>query len=142
MPSISVCLANVEGTGAAMGWAGSHTLVVDRPAGRAGGTGLGFNGGELLALALGGCFCNDLRYAAEALGVAVGRIGVTVTLELAGSPLVVTSAGMAVTCEMADGGSPGPVFDRAKAMCTVANTLRQGVAVTIRMDDAPPPPVP
>ncbi|WP_144184673.1 OsmC family protein [Elioraea rosea] len=142
MPAITVSLANVEGTGAAMGWAGSHTLVVDRPQDRAGGTGLGFNGGELLALALGGCFCNDLRYAAEALGVALGRIGVSVTLELSGSPLIVTSARMSVTCETLDGSSPGRVFDHATANCTVANSLRQGIAVSIRMDEPPPPPVP
>ena len=54
-------LRNVQGTEAAMGWAGSHTMVVDRPEGTAGGLGLGFNGGQLLALAIGGCYCNDLE---------------------------------------------------------------------------------
>jgi hypothetical protein len=33
-----------------MGWAGGHTIIVDRPEGKAGGMGLGFNGGQLLAL--------------------------------------------------------------------------------------------
>ncbi|RDJ11455.1 hypothetical protein B5K06_14350 [Rhizobium grahamii] len=42
-------LRNVEGTQAALGWAGSHTIVVDRPDGKAGGQGLGFNGAQLLA---------------------------------------------------------------------------------------------
>lgn len=32
--------------------------------------GLGFNGGQPLALAIGGCLCNDLRYVAHAMGVA------------------------------------------------------------------------
>jgi uncharacterized OsmC-like protein len=64
MKSTTVELRNIEGTEAAAGWAGDHTLVVDRPEGKAGGQGLGFNGGQLLALALGGCFCNDLRYVA------------------------------------------------------------------------------
>jgi len=44
MASTTVELRNVEGTQAAMGWAGGHTLIVDRPEGRAGGMGLGFNG--------------------------------------------------------------------------------------------------
>lgn len=47
-------LRNVAGTEAALGWAGSHTIVVDRPEGKAGGRNLGFNGGQLLALAIGG----------------------------------------------------------------------------------------
>jgi putative redox protein len=38
---------NVAGEAAAIGNAGSYTLVVDRPA-DAGGGGLGFNGGQLL----------------------------------------------------------------------------------------------
>src|SRR5262249_31058219 len=63
MSSVTVELRNVAGTVAPLGWAGAHTIVVDRPEGRAGGRGLGFNGAQLLALSIGGCFCNDLRYA-------------------------------------------------------------------------------
>ena len=37
MVSMTVELRNVEGTEAAMGWAGDHTIVVDRPPGKAGG---------------------------------------------------------------------------------------------------------
>lgn len=60
--------------------------------GKAGGKGLGFNGGELLALAIGGCFCNDLRYVAHARGMALAGITVKVTLDLAGDPLLATGA--------------------------------------------------
>ncbi len=62
-------LRNVPGTEAALGWADGHTLVVDRSVGKAGGMGLGFNGAQLLGLAIGGCYCNDLRYVARDLGV-------------------------------------------------------------------------
>ena len=44
MAAVTIELRNVEGTQAAMGWAGAHTVVVDRPEGKAGGMGLGFNG--------------------------------------------------------------------------------------------------
>jgi organic hydroperoxide reductase OsmC/OhrA len=81
-------LRNVPGTEAAVGWAGGHTVVVDRPNGKAGGMGLGFNGGQLLGLAIGGCYCNDLRYVAHDVGAAIGEIEVTVKLELDGAPLV------------------------------------------------------
>ena len=131
MPSATVELRNIEGTQAALGWAGGHTVVVDRPEGRAGGMGLGFNGAQLLALALGGCFCNDLRYTAEQMGVQLGKIAVTVTVEMEGQPLATTAAAMTVSCETLDGSDPQPVIERAKAICMVANTLRQGAAVTI-----------
>ena len=37
MVSMTVELRNVEDTQAAMGWAGGHTIIVDRPEGKAGG---------------------------------------------------------------------------------------------------------
>jgi organic hydroperoxide reductase OsmC/OhrA len=84
MTSVTVELRNVAGTEAALGWAGAHSLIVDRPEGRAGGRGLGFNGAQLLALTIGGCFCNDLRYVAHAMGAKLGAINVSVSVELAG----------------------------------------------------------
>lgn len=39
MVQSSVELRNVPGAEAALGWAGAHTLVVDRPDGKAGGLG-------------------------------------------------------------------------------------------------------
>src|SRR5262245_58746510 len=63
MSSVTVEMWNIAGTEAALGWAVAHTIVVDRPEDRAGCRGLGFNGAQLLALSIGGCFCNDLRYA-------------------------------------------------------------------------------
>ncbi|KWV53405.1 oxidoreductase [Rhizobium altiplani] len=131
MVAITVELRNVEGTQAAMGWAGSHTIVVDRPEGKAGGQGLGFNGAQLLALALGGCFCNDLRYVAEEMGVLLGRIAVSVVLELEGSPQLAKSAEMTVLCEKQDGDGAERVIERAKEVCMVANSLGRGVAVSI-----------
>jgi putative redox protein len=57
--SFEVAFRNVAGEAAAIGSAGPYTLVVDRPA-DGGGRGLGFNGGQLLYLAIGGCVSNDL----------------------------------------------------------------------------------
>ena len=131
MVKMSVELHNVEGTEAAMGWAGSHTIVVDRPDGKAGGMGLGFNGGELLALALGGCFCNDLRYVASEMNVSLDRVAVTVTIELDGDPLVTRSATMDVSLTTQDGSDPGPVVDRARETCMVANSMSRGIAVAV-----------
>ncbi|MFE0016515.1 OsmC family protein [Mesorhizobium sp. NPDC059054] len=127
----TVELRNIEGTEAAIGWVGGHTIVVDRPEGRAGGKGLGFNGAQLLALSIGGCFCNDLRYVAHQLGTKLGKIEVSVVLELDGEPLLATAATMKVTCETLDGSDPQAVIDRAAADSTVSNSLRRGFPVGI-----------
>ncbi|HVM86472.1 MAG TPA: OsmC family protein [Candidatus Binatia bacterium] len=132
MTTMTVELRNVPGTEAALGVAGGHTLVVDRPEGMAGGMGLGFNGGQLLALALGGCFCNDLRTVAHEMGVALTTISVSVGIEVEGAPLLTKSATMTVVCETADGADPAPVIARTRAISMVANTLQRGVAVTVR----------
>ena len=50
---------SVDGGPTALGWAGSVSVVVDRPV-AAGGRGLGFNGGQLLDLAVAGCISSDL----------------------------------------------------------------------------------
>jgi organic hydroperoxide reductase OsmC/OhrA len=132
MPRATVELSTISGTEAAAGWAGGHTVVVDRPDGRAGGRGLGFNGAELLGLAIGGCFCNDLRYAAHAMGVSIDRLAVSVTVEMDGNPPLVTGATLEVGCRMADASDPMAVIARARAATTVGASVVRGFPVDIR----------
>lgn len=131
MVSMSVELRNVPGTEAAMGWAGGHTLVVDRPDGRAGGMGLGFNGAQLLGLAIGGCFCNDLRYVSHKRGVPLGEISVSVTVDMEGEPLLTRAATLTVSCETLDGSDPQIIIDQAKAEAMVGNSLQKGFPVSV-----------
>jgi organic hydroperoxide reductase OsmC/OhrA len=131
MSTLTVTLRNIAGTEAALGWAGTHTLVVDRPDGKAGGKGLGFNGWQLLALAIGGCFCNDLRYAAHGMNVPLGTVEVEVDLVLEGEPLTVTSATVHVTCETLDGSPSQSVITRARDISTVSNSVERGFPVVI-----------
>ena len=138
MPTATVELRNVAGTEAALGWAAGHTVVVDRAEGTAGGLGLGFNGAQLLALAIGGCYCNDLRYAAHGLGVALGDIAVFVGVEMEGEPLIVREARMTVDCRTADGADATSVIDRALAVCTVRNSVERGFPVSVSRRDAGP----
>jgi organic hydroperoxide reductase OsmC/OhrA len=132
MTEITVQLRNVHGTEAALGWAGSHTLMVDRAEGKAGGKGLGFNGGQLLGLAIGGCLCNDLRYVAHDLGVRLLTVEVDVTLRLEGNPTLATAAQIAVCVDVADKMADVPaLINRAVAISTVANSLQRGLAITV-----------
>ena len=80
---------NVAGEPAAIGSAGPHTVVVDRPA-DGGGRGVGFNGGQLLYLAIAGCVSNDLFREARADGIALDRVRV---LELGVGEVRVHAAG-------------------------------------------------
>lgn len=130
MGSMTIEYRNLEGTGASVGRAGPHTVIADRPEGKALGTGLGFNGGELLALSLGGCFCNDVHYSAHEMGLVVSHLRVVVTAEFDGDPLLANSAIVHVDCALADGHSPAELLKRAKERCTVANSLQTGVTVS------------
>jgi organic hydroperoxide reductase OsmC/OhrA len=131
MAQMTVELRNIEGTEAALGWGGAHTLVVDRPEGKAGGKGLGFNGGQLLALAIGGCFCNDLRYVAHARGIVLRSIAMKVTLDLEGDPLLATGATIHVECALSDGADAKTLIAEAERISTVSNSLKAGVPVGV-----------
>jgi organic hydroperoxide reductase OsmC/OhrA len=125
----------MPGTEAAVGVAGSHSLVADRPAGMAGGQGLGFNGGQLLGLAIGGCLCNDLRYVAHKMGVNLTSLAVDVALHYSDEPRLVTDADVQIKVESDD---PKADLDglvkRARADTTIGNSLVRGI--NIRYPDA------
>ena len=129
MTRVEIALRNIAGTEAALGWAGSHTLVVDRAEGRAGGRGLGFNGAELLALAIGGCLANDLRYVATDLGARIEAIAIDVALTLEGDPLLATAAEVRVSAEGPDPQAIAEAIACARAESTVANSIARGLPV-------------
>ena len=121
----------LPGTRAAVGRAGTHSVVADRPEGKFGGMGLGFNGGELLALAIGGCFSNDLQAIADEMGLTITDLAVTVAVDFDGAPGRATDARMTVDCTLANGANPSELIERAKAATTIANSLRAGIPVEI-----------
>jgi organic hydroperoxide reductase OsmC/OhrA len=132
MTTMTVQLRSIAGTQAAVGWAEGHTIVVDRPDGKAGGLGLGFNGGQLLGLAIGGCFCNDLQYVAHDMGISLAAIAIDVAVTLEGSPLLATQATMRVAVEALDKSADVEgVIRRAREISAVSNSLRRGVPVEI-----------
>src|SRR5258707_10070583 len=77
MAQTSVRVRTVQDACVAVGWTGHRTLTVDRPE-QAGGMGLGFNGGELLLLAIGGGFCNYLLFEGAERGIVVKKGAVDV----------------------------------------------------------------
>jgi organic hydroperoxide reductase OsmC/OhrA len=136
MPTMAIQLRSIPDTEAAIGWAGSHTVMVDRPEGKAGGKGLGFNGGELLGIAIGGCLCNDLRYVAAERGVRLAAISVDVVVTFAGDPLLATAASVHVAVTSDDPNADiDSVIARARDISAVSNSIQRGVPVTISRHD-------
>jgi organic hydroperoxide reductase OsmC/OhrA len=96
--------------------------------------GLGFNGGELLALAIGGCFCNDMQAIADEMGLAIEDLRVSVSIDFAGSPVRASGVRMSVDCALLDGSDPSALIERAKKATTIGNSLRDGVPVEISLN--------
>ncbi|HUR69558.1 MAG TPA: OsmC family protein [Candidatus Thermoplasmatota archaeon] len=71
----------------AVGWSGARTVTIDRSK-EGGGMGLGFNGGELLLLALAACFTNDLHREARRRGIELRSVHVdaSATFPAEGAP--------------------------------------------------------
>lgn len=124
----------LAGTRASVGRAGTHSVIADRPDGKSGGMGLGFNGGELLALAIGGCFSNDMQAIADQMGVEIADLRVNVDVDFGGEPVRATDARVSVVCTLADGADPSALIERAKSVTTIGNSLRAGIPVEISDD--------
>ncbi|KKJ94603.1 OsmC family protein [Micromonospora sp. HK10] len=117
---------------AAIGSAGPFTLVVDRPA-DGGGDGLGFNGGQLLYLAVAGCVSNDLFREARALGITLHRVEISVHGDFTGDPAVSTEIGYDVRLVGdADAARLRELVDRVDAIAEIPNSLRRGTPVRLR----------
>jgi organic hydroperoxide reductase OsmC/OhrA len=132
MAAFTVTFRTIPDTSAAVGRAGAHTVVIDRPEGRAGGMDLGFNGGQLLAIAIGGCLCNDLRYVAEKQGIVIRDLAVDVSVEITGEPLIAETAEVliAVTAEDPDADIDGLIAE-AKRITAVGNSVQRGFPVRV-----------
>jgi uncharacterized OsmC-like protein len=130
MSATRVEFRSMPGTEAAVGVAGSHRLIADRPAGVAGGQGLGFNGGELLGLAIGGCLCNDLRYVAHRMGINLTSLAVDVVLHYSDEPRLATDADVQIKVESDDPKADlAELIRRARADTTIGNSLARGINI-------------
>jgi uncharacterized OsmC-like protein len=124
-------IRNIAGEPAAIGSAGAHTLVVDRPA-DAGGRGLGFNGGELLYLAIAGCVSNDLFREAAADGITLERVRVMVRGDFAGAPAV--SGEVVYDVEVTGDAPPEQLralVEKVDRIAEIPNSLRRGTPVSL-----------
>ncbi|WYK06361.1 OsmC family protein [Cereibacter sphaeroides f. sp. denitrificans] len=118
---ISFSYSAISETQAGLGRSSSGQVVIaDRPSGSAGGSGLGFNGAELLAASLGACFWNDLHSAAQALNAKVRVHRVQAWVDLAGEPPRVVRAHVAA---LITGEAAAQVLEVARERSTIAHSL-------------------
>jgi uncharacterized OsmC-like protein len=121
----------VAGRPAAVGSAGPFTLVVDRPA-DGGGDGIGFNGGQLLYLAIAGCVSNDLYREAPGFGIALERVRVTVRGDFSGDPPV--SEAVEYEVELSGDASEErlrELVEHVDRIAEIPNSLRGGTEVSL-----------
>jgi putative redox protein len=122
---------NVAGEAAAIGSAGAYTLVVDRPA-DGGGRGLGFNGGQLLYLAIGGCISNDVFREAATRGIRLTTVRVVVRGDFSGDPAV--SDPVSYDVELSGDATREQLEElvaHVDAIAEIPNSVRRGTQVKI-----------
>jgi organic hydroperoxide reductase OsmC/OhrA len=115
----------------AIGSAGPFTVVIDRPAEHGGG-GLGFNGGQLLHLAVAGCVSNDLFREADARGIRLESVEVRADGDFAGTPGV--STGITYDVSVSGSGTEQELRDLVEIVDQIAeipNSLRGTTSVTL-----------
>jgi putative redox protein len=115
-----------------LGSAGQFTLVVDRPA-EAGGGGRGFNGGQLMYLAIAGCISNDLFREALGRGITLDQVVVRVDGDFVGDPAVSTEVSYEVELNGdADDEALRDLIDHVDRIAEIPNSLRSGTPVRLR----------
>ena len=113
----------------ALGSGGPYTVVIDRPL-AAGGGGLGFNGGQLLHLAVAGCVSNDLFREAGARNIELTRVVVRADGEYDGDPAVSTGISYAVDVEgRASEEALRSLVKHVDEIAEIPNSLRRGTTV-------------
>lgn len=123
---------SVAGGPTALGWGGAATAIVDRPV-DGGGRGLGFNGGQLLNLAVAGCVSNDLYREAARRGIRLDHVRVVADSDYTGEPA--TSTTIEYEVEIAGDASDEALAELVAFVDEIAeipNSLRRGTEVRRR----------
>jgi len=128
---IEVETRNLDGQVTSLGTAEQFTLVVDRPT-KGGGGGLGFNGGQLLYLAVAGCISNDLFREARTAGIELGSVRVRVRGGFVGDPAVSDEIRyeVEVACDALEDQLQALV-DQVDEIAEIPSSLRQGTRVRL-----------
>jgi organic hydroperoxide reductase OsmC/OhrA len=127
----TVEIRTISGNSLAVGSSGPRTVTIDRPK-ESGGLGQGFNGGELLLLAIGGCYSNDIFREAARQNILVKHVRVMVHADWAGDPVRAQNVRFDVSVE-ADASQEKIVelIRHTDRVAEIPNSLRLGTEVKL-----------
>jgi uncharacterized OsmC-like protein len=138
MAQTKIHVRTLSEASAAVGWSGPRTVTIDRPE-ASGGLGIGFNGGELLFLAIGACYTNDLYREAAKRDLQLKSVKVEVEGDWGGDPVRAQNVLYEVRVEA--NGSQEEILDLIKhtdRLAEIHNSLRMGTQVTLGKSEAVP----
>jgi putative redox protein len=110
----------------------NHRVLVDRPEAK-GGADAGPMGGELFLASVGGCFMSNLLAAIKAREAQVSDIRMEVIGTLADAPARFTAIEVCVSAHSASPESLERLVGVSDRGCIMMNTLRDKIAIQIRI---------
>ena len=137
MPVITVNLEQVNNATTRATIRG-HELLIDRPKAKEGND-AGPMGGELLLAALGGCFNSNLLAAIRARNLLIDDITIEINGKLVDHPQRYDSVEMVVRSAYPDQKEFEKLVTIAERSCIVANSLRQGLNLSVRVEQSGAP---
>jgi len=131
MPQSSIEIRTLPGTSVALGSSGPRTVTIDRTK-DAGGEDLGFSGGELLLLAIGGCYSNDIFREASRKRLHVHAVQIHVNADWGGDPVRAQNVEFSVTVEAdASESQITELIQHTDRVAEIPNSLRLGTPVKL-----------
>ena len=132
MVQTSIHVRTIDGASAAVGWSGPRAVTIDRSE-SAGGLGIGFSGGELLLLAIGACYTNDLYREAAKKHLPLTSVSVDVDGEWGGDPVRAQNVSFSVRVEgRASEKEIKDLIEQTDKVAEIHNSLRMGTQVALR----------
>lgn len=111
---------------------GTHSVTIDRPAAK-GGSDLGFAGGELFVVGLGGCYMSNLLAAAQGRNIQINAARLNARGVLGETPVRIIEFILEVELDAeCDAETVDKLLLIAERSCLVSNTVRQSATLTIR----------
>lgn len=131
MAQTKISVRTLHGATAAVGWSNGRAVSIDRAA-ASGGLGIGFNGGELLLLAVGACYCNDLFREAERMNIEVKSAHIEVEADWQGEPVRAHEVRFSVRVEAcAPQDKIEALIRHTDKVAEIPNSLRYGTEVRL-----------
>ena len=131
MPQTTVHIRSAHEGSFSVGWTGRHSLVIDRVPDE-GGQGMGFSGGQLLLLALGSSYANEVFCEADRRDLEVLGVRVVVECDWEGTPARATNVRYSTRVEAeAPEDEIMDLIHHVNEVADVHNTLRGGVEVEL-----------